>query len=98
MAAGFLQIQCGPQHAGCYTHFCSSVLLGYTLGTESHSLKQTQRCHPGSLQRRTHQGPKGKQTNCVREEATWTHAIDKKGVNPPRETYFTCTKQTNKNM
>lgn len=57
LAAGFWQIHCGPQHAGCYTHLCSSALLGCTLSTVSHSLIQTPHYLLGLLQRRNHQGP-----------------------------------------
>lgn len=60
LAAGSWQIQCGPRHAGCCRHSCSSVLPGYTLGTVSHSPTRTPRCLLGSPQRRTHRGPKGK--------------------------------------
>lgn len=59
-AAGSWQIQCGPRHAGCCRHSCSSVLPGYTLSIVSHSPTRTPHCLLGSPQRRSHRGPKGK--------------------------------------
>lgn len=67
LAAGFWRIHCGPLHAGCCICLCSSALLGCTSGTVSHSQKQTQHYLLGSLQRRTHLGPKGGKTENKRK-------------------------------
>lgn len=80
-----------PTCRGSYRHFCSSALPGYTLGTVSHSLKQTQRCLPGSLQRRTHQGPMGRELQTVLERLQWKVCVQLlwKGMVLLKETWFT---------